>query len=143
MTTDAKTRKVVLEHIYCRWSQYKSGREVMNNIQLYDLDLHAGFPIAFDMLVVHLCAWVVGETPKEYECVYPQDWWHAFKDRWFPVWALKRWPVIRTHFKVRADLVYPEFKIQMPKERHNLTFTVSNYDYTDGKDQHTPEPWGG
>jgi len=24
---------------------------------------------------------------------WPKDWWQAFKDRWFPAWALKRWPV--------------------------------------------------
>ncbi|HEY3499508.1 MAG TPA: hypothetical protein VGK73_32685 [Polyangiaceae bacterium] len=24
---------------------------------------------------------------------YPLDWWQAFKGRWFPQWALKRWPV--------------------------------------------------
>ncbi len=24
---------------------------------------------------------------------WPKDWWDAFKDRWFPKWALRRWPV--------------------------------------------------
>lgn len=24
---------------------------------------------------------------------YPKDWWQAFKERWFPKWALRRWPV--------------------------------------------------
>ena len=24
---------------------------------------------------------------------WPSDWWQAFKDRWFPKWALRRWPV--------------------------------------------------
>lgn len=28
---------------------------------------------------------------REFRC--PADWWEAFKDRWFPKWALKRWPV--------------------------------------------------
>ncbi len=27
------------------------------------------------------------------ELRYPADWWQAFKDRWFPEWALKRWPI--------------------------------------------------
>lgn len=22
----------------------------------------------------------------------PEDWWQAFKERWFPKWALRRWP---------------------------------------------------
>lgn len=24
---------------------------------------------------------------------FPEDWWEAFKDRWFPEWLLKRYPV--------------------------------------------------
>jgi hypothetical protein len=24
---------------------------------------------------------------------YPKDWWEAFKERWFPKWLLKRYPV--------------------------------------------------
>lgn len=24
---------------------------------------------------------------------YPSDWWEAFKERWFPKWMLRRWPV--------------------------------------------------
>jgi hypothetical protein len=24
---------------------------------------------------------------------WPATWWDAFKDRWFPAWAQKRWPV--------------------------------------------------
>lgn len=27
------------------------------------------------------------------EWFIPADWWQAFKERWFPKWALKRWPV--------------------------------------------------
>ena len=25
---------------------------------------------------------------------FPRDWWEAFKERWFPEWARKRWPVV-------------------------------------------------
>jgi hypothetical protein len=25
---------------------------------------------------------------------YPADWWQAFKRRFFPAWALRRWPVL-------------------------------------------------
>lgn len=40
---------------------------------------------------------------------YPSDWWQAFKDRWFPGWMKRRWPVERTSHEVR-DL-YPSMPI--------------------------------
>ncbi len=32
------------------------------------------------------------------ECIaeYPADWWQAFKERFFPAWAKRRWPVKTT-----------------------------------------------
>ncbi len=24
---------------------------------------------------------------------WPEDWWQAFKDHWFPAWAKQRWPI--------------------------------------------------
>lgn len=32
-----------------------------------------------ERIVVHAC--------------YPCDWWQAFRERWFPQWWLRRWPV--------------------------------------------------
>lgn len=34
------------------------------------------------------------------ETQWPADWWQAFKDRWFPAWALKLWPVEYEYFIV-------------------------------------------
>ena len=39
-----------------------------------------------------------GEFPtlqlQRQEVRYPDGWWEALKERWFPRWALSRWPVI-------------------------------------------------
>lgn len=32
----------------------------------------------------------------------PADWWQAFKARWFPLWALRRWPPRREQYVARA-----------------------------------------
>ncbi len=32
------------------------------------------------------------ESP-ELEERWPADWWQAFRERWFPAWWLRRWPV--------------------------------------------------
>jgi hypothetical protein len=33
------------------------------------------------------------KTTKYTERRFPQDWWQAFRQRWFPEWWLRRWPV--------------------------------------------------
>lgn len=51
---------------------------------------------------------------------YPRDWREAFKQRWFPAWAKKRWPVVTVRHVINADLLYPNIRILMPKEQHFL-----------------------
>lgn len=34
---------------------------------------------------------------------WPSDWWEAFKERWFPTWALRMWPV---KYETRAIEAY-------------------------------------
>lgn len=40
----------------------------------------------------------------------PADWWEHFKERWFPQWALKRWPVRYRHWRARWYFPDPEIK---------------------------------
>jgi hypothetical protein len=46
---------------------------------------------------------------------YPATWWQAFKQRFFPSWALNRWPVQLTTVKrdpvtVEAEALFPELE---------------------------------
>jgi hypothetical protein len=41
---------------------------------------------------------------------YPATWWEHFKHRWFPRWALKRWPVQLRTVKVDAFALFPELE---------------------------------
>ena len=57
--------------------------------------------------------WIVaGEELEHIKAEWPRDWWQAFRARWFPAWALKRWPVVMAWAEMRADAVYP--KISLP-----------------------------
>lgn len=42
----------------------------------------------------------------------PADWWQWFKARWFPAWAIKRWPVQTTNYGHKVELqryvAYPD-----------------------------------
>lgn len=42
---------------------------------------------------------------------YPRDWWQSFKQRWFPEWALKHWPVIERDEIVDVKALYPTINI--------------------------------
>ena len=50
---------------------------------------------------------------------HPRDWWEHVKQRWFPQWALARWPVIETVHAFDLQRLYPEyiFKAQRPHFR--------------------------
>ena len=40
---------------------------------------------------------------------YPADWWQAFKARWLPLWARRRWPVRYQVYEINA--YYPTFRV--------------------------------
>lgn len=48
-------------------------------------------------------------TQEEELCKYPDSWWQAFKERYFPRWLLKRCPVRYT--EVWAYHKYPELEV--------------------------------
>lgn len=66
---------------------------------IHDLLNRAEFDIAIDRAAMYLIVKMnthLLAMPREridIEERWPSDWWQAFKDRWFPAWALKRWPV--------------------------------------------------
>jgi len=58
-------------------------------------------------------------TAEHVECLpsfsYPADWWQALKERWFPRWAKRHWPVQMTRVgggKAKIDVValFPELQ---------------------------------
>ena len=75
------------------------------------------------MLEYHLIQDVLGQRLDHIEARYPADWWQACKARWFPRWALRRWPVLERVVRLEAVALYP--KIALPKEEHVLRFEAS------------------
>lgn len=43
----------------------------------------------------------------------PANWWQHFKQRWFPRWALKRWPVLYEWYD--AGVVLPQVPVAKPE----------------------------
>jgi hypothetical protein len=51
----------------------------------------------------------------------PANWWEHLKERWFPQWALKRWPVLTRHYD--AGVILPRVPVVRP-EYHTVEFPV-------------------
>ena len=59
---------------------------------------------------------LAGQKFKRIERRVPADWWQAFKARWFPGWALHRWPVRERVLSLDASVFYPD--IALPEAEH-------------------------
>lgn len=84
--------------------------------------------MAGGMILMQLRGYLWGEDLEPREIRHPRDWWQAFKERWAPQWALRRWPVIYTVHKITAHMLYPNLKIQLPKETYSLKMAVWDRD---------------
>lgn len=41
---------------------------------------------------------------------YPKNWIEAFKERWFPYWAKRKWPVQYTEWRADFSFLYPDLQ---------------------------------
>ena len=51
---------------------------------------------------------VYGRQLDEVKAEWPADWWQAFKARWLPAWALRRWPIKMHAVILEARELYPK-----------------------------------
>ena len=76
-----------------------------------------------DALMVKLLVDIATQEEELHE--YPEDWWQAIKERWFPKWLLRRYPV--KYAQVWAYHKFPELEVpNLGKELINLK--VFRYD---------------
>ena len=60
---------------------------------------------------------------RELLAEYPSTWWDAVKLRFFPVWALKRWPVVFN--RIDGEILYP--MIAIPHYKKGVTLQLKHY----------------
>lgn len=58
---------------------------------------------------------VFGEQVLHETVRYPADWWQAFKERWFPVWLKRQFPVRYEEHEFDARFLYPSIPAKNPK----------------------------
>ena len=64
-----------------------------------------------DEIVLRVVQEVYGWRGEAKVVRYPADWWQAFKNHWFPTWALQRWPVEYHTERLEAWEVYPKLSV--------------------------------
>jgi hypothetical protein len=75
---------------------------------------------AYRQLAVEIRQQVYGRQLETITASYPADWWQALKDRWFPAWALKRWPVRLHTITLTITELYP--KLAAPGYAESVAF---------------------
>jgi len=115
--SDELTHEVILERTLIRARRYIATKDFR---AMKDIRFDAHWPLDMDALACSLMGWIYGETPQSYSVTYPASWIDAVKDKWLPKRYRHHWPVRYKTFSVRADLVYKDFKVQMPDEPHKV-----------------------
>ena len=89
-------------------------------MDVIDVDVAIGF--AMDEVVSRIRGHVWGESEsvQKVSITYPADWKQAVKERFFPAWALKRWPVRNKIITMDVKCFYPNFRPKLDGEEHRL-----------------------
>ena len=106
--TGPSIKQIELERMHFAFMQYI--REEMAEIFTIPAKVSMEQPGQYfaDGIVLRVRQDILGREIERIECRYPADWWQAFKARWFPAWALRRWPVKETVKELVARELYPK-----------------------------------
>jgi hypothetical protein len=107
--------KIELEKIKFVAMQYISD-EFANEFAISpQVEVTNGLSWMLEKTVIRIRQDIFGRQLDKVEIRYPSDWWQAFKQRWFPEWLLKRYPVIEEIKIVDILALYPD--INLPGHR--------------------------
>jgi hypothetical protein len=117
------TKEITLEKIKIAIVERVSNRLLNAIVECSEADSFIANSI--DM---RLQGYIWGETGKTETIKYPATWRDAFKERWFPKWLARRYPVNYRVHEIAIRTLYPNFKISMPREVHVLKWQTLTYE---------------
>lgn len=77
-----------------------------------------------DDLIVSLRTFVPAASKIVQRVDVPETWWDAVKERWFPDWALDRWPAQYRTLSTVIMYVCPHATIAWPDSQEHLRFLL-------------------
>lgn len=84
--------------------------QTLDRHDLRSLDVDILFRELGHALAFELVAYIAGRHAKGQEIRYTKTWWDAFKARWFPRWALLRWPPAFVVITPELTEYFPDLK---------------------------------
>lgn len=76
----------------------------------FEKDLYFYEDYVSDCLVMEIQRFYACERTDVQTISYPDNWWEAFKERWFPKKWLDRNPVKYKTHHISFDILYPDFE---------------------------------
>jgi hypothetical protein len=122
----AADHSVIQSHVFTT-KKFTSGFEIERDL-LYALDFKTSVwdkkqEIVRMIVEAHIHAIEI----NDFSMRAPRDWWNAVKERWFPKWLLRKYPVQYTTQEVVISVLYP--KLRLPPGEKYLMVNVKQ----DGK----------
>lgn len=74
------------------------------------LNVEVTAEIYADEILMRIRHDVFVEKFPEHTISYPEDWWQAFKERWFTKFLLRRYPVRYTEHRISLSVLYPDMR---------------------------------
>jgi len=78
-------------------------------------------------MVFQLLHMYYGYEVDRLEFKYPDGWWEALRERWFPKWWLSRWPIQYVRKVLKSELAFMELPIRDHKTKVFLRDISSHY----------------
>lgn len=91
-----------------------AAERVLSSRNLQEMGAGFNFNYAVDILenlVIHFTRDIASWKVCDQEIRYPKDWWQAFKERWFPRWLRRKFPVRWTTWSSKASILWPDIVI--------------------------------
>ena len=92
------------------WKMFASTK-VWDFRQLKYANLSVVIPSDMETFVARFVAYIASRELERIDVEYPSDWWQAVKARFFPAWALRRWPAKTTRHSLVASAIYPDLEL--------------------------------
>lgn len=124
-----QTREVTLEKI-------RVGLLRAISRELLDAEVDVWLDSQIDAVMAHIRGYIWGEEPAAFILRVPADWWQAVKERFFPRWLLKRFPIRYQTYTVHLKALYPSLRLSLPQHRAVLKL----FSETDMTSSPTPKP---
>lgn len=121
-------RDVQMDRITLRRLDFGAYTRISNRM-LRDMKMEVGHTnddFIRDMLTARMKSSLWLRLASQVTVEYPKDWWQAFKERWAPEWAKKRWPV-QYHKQVWQPAQMIATEMSVPPGMDHIDLMVRRY----------------